>query len=50
MGRRSSWQFAQQEKERKEAQKMNPVWRGGRMLADRRDRCAGIHVCDLVLA
>ncbi len=28
MGRRSSWQFAQQEKDRKEAQKMNPVWRG----------------------
>ncbi len=28
MGRRSSWQFAQHEKERQEAQKMNPVWRG----------------------
>ena len=28
MGRRSSWQFAQQERERKESQRMNPVWRG----------------------
>ena len=28
MGRRSSWQFQQQERERKEAKKMNPVWRG----------------------
>ena len=28
MGRRSSWQFQQQERERKEAKRMNPVWRG----------------------
>ncbi len=28
MGRRSSWQFQQHEKERKEAHRMNPVWRG----------------------
>ncbi len=28
MGRRSSWQFAQHERERQEAKKMNPVWRG----------------------
>jgi len=28
MGRRSSWQFQQHERERKEAKRMNPVWRG----------------------
>jgi hypothetical protein len=28
MGRRSSWQFQQHERERREAQRMNPVWRG----------------------
>ncbi len=28
MGRRSSWQFQQHERERKAAKKMNPVWRG----------------------
>ena len=28
MGRRSSWQFQQHEKERQEAKRMNPVWRG----------------------
>jgi hypothetical protein len=28
MGRRSSWQFKQQERERREASRMNPMWRG----------------------
>ncbi len=28
MGRKSSWQFQQHEKERREAQRLNPVWRG----------------------
>ena len=28
MGRRSSWQFQQHERERQEAKRMNPVWRG----------------------
>ncbi|MFQ5943433.1 MAG: hypothetical protein ACE5JF_07765 [Anaerolineales bacterium] len=28
MGRRSSWQFQQHERERREAARMNPVWRG----------------------
>jgi phage shock protein PspC (stress-responsive transcriptional regulator) len=28
MGRRSSWQFVQHERERQEAKQMNPVWRG----------------------
>ena len=28
MGRRSSWQFQQHERERKEAKRMNPMWRG----------------------
>ena len=28
MGRRSSWKFAQHERERQEAKRMNPVWRG----------------------
>lgn len=28
MGRRSSWMFAQHERERLKARRMNPVWRG----------------------
>ena len=28
MGRRSSWQFQQHERERRAAKQMNPVWRG----------------------
>ena len=28
MGRRGSWEFQQQERDRREAQRMNPVWRG----------------------
>lgn len=28
MGRRSSWQFQQQERERRDSKRMNPMWRG----------------------
>lgn len=28
MGRRSAWQFAQHERERRERERVNPVWRG----------------------
>ena len=28
MGRRSSWQFRQQDQERQKAKRMNPTWRG----------------------